>query len=92
MPGSSRCALHQSDLTRTDTRPSSSARGYDREWQRIRNTVMTEQPICQRCGVKPARDVHHLRPLRHGGTHDRANLVSLCRGCHLKVERQAVTR
>ena len=85
-----RCHVHR--VKRIDTRPSSSARGYDREWQRIRTDVITEQPICQRCGVRPARDVHHIRPLRQGGTHDRANLVALCRGCHLSVERQAVTR
>ena len=88
--GASRCVRHH--RVRVDARPSSAARGYGAEWQERRKEVIDEHPICQRCGVKPARDVHHLRALRQGGTHERGNLIALCRSCHLSVERQAVTR
>ena len=87
-----RCHRHQ--VVRVDTRPSSSARGYDREWQRIRAEVLADQPWCSGCGGK-AIEVHHIRALRQGGNHDRSNLTPLCLSCHRKVtaaERQAVTR
>ena len=89
-----RCHVHR--IVRIDTRPSSEDRGYTSEWRRhIRPAVLAEHPICQRCNVKPARDVHHIRALRQGGTHDRANLLALCVSCHRKVtaaERQAALR
>ena len=51
---------------------------------------------CVQCGapakkldpVKGVRlDVHHVKPVGQGGTDDDANLVSLCRKCHNRVER-----
>lgn len=54
---------------------------YGGEWKRIRAAHLDEYPYCAKCGA-PATDVHHIRPLRQGGTHDESNLQSLCRACH----------
>lgn len=37
---------------------------------------------CERCGVGVRIDVHHIKPLRLGGTNDYRNLLLLCRTCH----------
>jgi len=69
-------------------RPSRSARGYDRRWQKIRRMQLTREPLCQDCKdngrVMMAVEVHHIVALRDGGTHDFENLRSLCKTCHSK--------
>ncbi len=30
-------------------------------------------------------EVHHIIPVSKGGTHDRSNLMSLCKSCHNKI-------
>ena len=43
-------------------------------------------PLCEMCEkeerLTPVAEVHHILPLSHGGTHDKANLMSLCKPCH----------
>jgi len=78
---------------RPDHRPSPSLRGYDRRWQKIRGMVLAESPLCadphgthaERGEVVLATEVHHIRPLRDGGTHRRSNLMPLCKSCHSKI-------
>jgi hypothetical protein len=53
---------------------------YDARWQRVRRAQLQRQPRC-RCGAR-ATEVHHRLPLYQGGTHDPANLESLCVDCH----------
>lgn len=69
---------------------------YGRAWKRIRDRHIREHPMCEEClerGIfKPAEEVHHKVPLSDGGTHDRNNLVSLCRSCHMKAHGQLGTR
>jgi 5-methylcytosine-specific restriction enzyme A len=73
-----RCRTH----ARTpQPRPSKVARGYDREWQRIRAAQLRRQPECEMCG-EPATDVDHILPLRKGGDNGVGNLQSLCKRCH----------
>ena len=64
-------------------------RGYDGEWQKLRQVKLANNPLCQHCltqGVtRQATDVDHIRPFN--GKHDPlrlmyANLQSLCRACH----------
>ena len=45
-------------------------RRYGRPWSRIR---------------VPVEEVHHKLPLAEGGTHDRDNLISLCKSCHARI-------
>lgn len=64
-------------------------RRYGRAWKRIRDTYAKNHPMCERClanGVYvPVEEVHHIKPLAEGGTHDRGNLISLCKSCHSKI-------
>ena len=62
---------------------------YGRAWKRIRDRYAAEHPLCERCleegRVTLMEEVHHILPVSRGGTHDRANLMSLCRSCHNKI-------
>lgn len=45
---------------------------------------------CEWCGTTSedrALDVHHIVPIRTGGSHHEDNLMALCRSCHSKIER-----
>jgi len=90
--GSAYCAECGRARRRPDPRPSAARRGYDSRWRRLRRMVLAEQPLCRRClergEVRLAEHVHHLRPLVAGGTHERDNLMPLCRKCHAEVHRR----
>ncbi|QOQ39385.1 HNH endonuclease [Trueperella pecoris] len=61
-------------------------RRYDHRWRKIRTAYVQAHPLCEDCldagRFTPAAEVHHILPLAHGGTHDLANLRSLCKPCH----------
>ena len=69
---------------------------YGRSWKRIRDRYISEHPLCEDClsrGIyRPAEEVHHKLPLADGGTHEKNNLVSLCRSCHMKAHGVLGTR
>ena len=62
---------------------------YGRAWKRIRDRYISTHPLCEQCEkygkVTPAQEVHHIRPLSQGGTHDFDNLMSLCTSCHSEI-------
>lgn len=62
---------------------------YGRVWSRIRASYAKEHPFCELCFEKgiivPVQEVHHKLPLAEGGSHDRGNLMSLCKSCHAKL-------
>lgn len=64
-------------------------RKYGRAWKRIRDSYVKMHPFCEKCyerGVLvPVDEVHHKIPISQGGTHDKNNLMSLCRSCHNKI-------
>lgn len=64
-------------------------RRYGRAWKRIRDSYVSTHPFCELCfekGIIVAVDeVHHRLPLTEGGTHERSNLISLCKSCHAKI-------
>jgi len=64
-------------------------RGYDSKWRAIRRRYLIAYPLCLECmrtgGLEPATEVHHIVPIRDGGTNDYGNLVSLCKSCHSKI-------
>ncbi len=72
---------HLNKTRKPDTRPSASARGYDRKWQRIRAQYLRAHPDCVECG-EPATDVDHIITLADGGTHRWSNLQSFCHRHH----------
>jgi phage associated protein len=57
---------------------------YGAAWRKIRAAYVA--PLCEMCEkeerLTPVAEVHHILPLSHGGTHDKANLMSLCKPCH----------
>lgn len=64
-------------------------RRYGRAWKRIRDSYISQHPLCEECEKKgkliKAEEVHHILPLSRGGTHDRANLMALCKSCHSAI-------
>ena len=64
-------------------------RRYGRAWKRIRDSYASEHPFCEQCykqgKLVPVEQVHHIKPLAEGGTHERSNLISLCASCHAKI-------
>jgi 5-methylcytosine-specific restriction protein A len=59
---------------------------YGRAWKRIRDRYIAAHPLCEQCErngrLTPAQEVHHIKPLAAGGTHDAVNLMALCSSCH----------
>ena len=42
--------------------------------------------MCEENGrLTSAEEVHHILPISLGGTHDKSNLMSLCKSCHNKI-------
>ena len=53
-------------------------------WKKLRDRMVRQNPVCERCSVAPSADVHHIQPLVEGldGAYSRRNLICLCRNCH----------
>lgn len=64
-------------------------RRYGRVWKRIRDAHVSRFPYCQKClesgKLVPVAEVHHIKLLAEGGTHERSNLISLCKSCHARI-------
>lgn len=64
-------------------------RRYGRAWKRIRDSYAASHPMCEICLEKgvytPTEEIHHMKPLSQGGTHDRDNLKALCKTCHARI-------
>ena len=62
---------------------------YGRAWKRIRDKYVSQHPFCEVCyesGVLvKTEEVHHKIPLSEGGTHDKSNLIALCKSCHSRI-------
>jgi len=60
---------------------------YGRRWGGIRNKYLGIHPFCEYEGCdKVAVEVHHIIPLKAGGTHSMNNLQALCKRHHTLVE------
>jgi 5-methylcytosine-specific restriction protein A len=69
-------------------------------WVKLRHTVLTEHPLCQRCEadgkIVSAVEVHHIQPVEYGMTHgdkkalmfDEGNLIALCHACHVAIHKE----
>jgi len=71
-------------------RASASDRGYDNTWRKIRKRYIQDHPWCvehlKNGKYVPAQEVHHIKPISEGGTHDESNLMTLCKSCHSKID------
>ena len=53
----------------------------------IRSQVLDrDRRTCTNCGKKSKLQVHHIVPIRKGGSDDLDNLITLCSKCHAQVE------
>jgi len=83
---SGRCNRHAASLARAhdERRGSSSERGYDAKWRRIRARALRLEPLCRFCfavgRITAAREVDHI----DGDSSNNAdvNLRPLCKPCH----------
>lgn len=62
---------------------------YGSRWKKIRDRYIAAHPLCEEClkedKVTAAEEVHHIKPLRQGGTHAGENLMALCKPCHSRI-------
>jgi len=59
-------------------------------WKELRKLIyQRDNWTCQMCGKKCHKDIqcHHIIPERSGGNHTPENLITLCRSCHIKVDK-----
>ena len=69
---------------------------YDRKWRKIRKSYLSVNPLCEQC-LKEGKyvravEVHHKLLLSKGGTHDKDNLMALCKSCHSKIHAKSGDR
>lgn len=64
-------------------------RRYGRAWKRIHDKYAMEHPFCELCYergiIVPTEEIHHRKPLSEDGTHDRSNMIALCKSCHSQI-------
>jgi hypothetical protein len=78
------------------SRPSASARGYNRRWRRLRRLVLACKPLCAdpfgfhaaEGSVEVAIAVDHIVPKSCGGRDALDNLQGLCASCHSRKTAQ----
>ena len=79
-----RCPTHEAQKARAINadRGSAASRGYGPDWRRLRDDVLSREPLCRACAVegivRPADSVDHVIPKSRGGTNDLSNLQPLC--------------
>lgn len=86
------CEEHQkvmNDRYNKYERPYNSSVRYGASWRKRRNKYIKEHPLCEEClkegKITVATEVHHIIPIKDGGTHDYDNLMSLCKSCHSRI-------
>ncbi|WP_234287340.1 HNH endonuclease signature motif containing protein [Anaerococcus obesiensis] len=61
----------------------------------IRKRYINKHPIRERCLkeniMKKVEHVHYIKPLSVGGSHDKINLMSVCKYCHSKIHAEIET-
>lgn len=63
------------------------------KWTRLSRQIRCERPICEEClnkggPLKPSQEVHHIVKVQSNPNlaFDPANLMALCKECHLEIE------
>jgi 5-methylcytosine-specific restriction protein A len=74
-----------------DNRGTSTERGYDAQWQKVRRVKLNSDPLCEvhteRGYVVVAVLVHHIKPVSEYPELRlvKSNLMSLCNECHEEI-------
>lgn len=58
------------------------------EWSALRRGILLRDPMCRICGLRPSKEVHHIRPRFLKGKNHPRNLIGLCLECHDEVHRR----
>ena len=62
---------------------------YGWHWRKLRQRYVANHPLCEQClkdgRYVPVDEVHHIKSVDEGGTHEDDNLISLCQSCHTKT-------
>jgi len=62
---------------------------YGSAWHKARARYVLSHPLCEQClkegRLRAVDEVHHIVPVKKGGTDAEENLMSLCRSCHNKI-------
>lgn len=76
-------------LYNTYQRPVEHKKRYGNNWHRIRNAYFKEHQYCEICKrngkLVIGEQVHHIIPLKEGGSNEWSNLMTLCRCCHSRL-------
>ena len=90
--GARYCPEHQQQVNHNYEkygRDRSAKKKYGHAWKRIRDKYAAEHPFCELCFQRgilvPTEEIHHIKPLAEGGTHDSCNLIALCKSCHSQI-------
>lgn len=82
--GAKRTTKERADYDRE--RGSAASRGYGRNWQALREMILSAEPLCRECAkqglVIVATEVDHIIPKKQGGEDSEDNLQPLCHSCH----------
>lgn len=89
------CEKHKKETNRKYEkykRDTETSKRYGRKWRKIRKKYIAEHPLCEICfknkRMVNADHVHHIKPLKEGGTNDEENLMSLCISCHSRIHKR----
>lgn len=89
MDGSARHTKQENRRYERYQRDPATKHRYGRAWQRIRDRYTAAHPFCEECykrgALTPTEEIHHIKPLSHGGTHAENNLMALCKPCHSRI-------
>jgi 5-methylcytosine-specific restriction protein A len=87
------CEKHKKQVGRDYERykrDAGTAKRYNAEWRKVRTRYIAAHPLCKMCEKEgrftPAEQIHHIIPLKDGGTNDFTNLMSVCKSCHNRIE------
>ena len=84
--------LKQSRAVTDAERGTSSERGYDHHWSKVRKMFLSQQPLCEECAkkniIKSAEIVHHKDRNPHNNDFD--NLEPVCADCHHVIHKDDV--
>lgn len=72
---------------KTDARRRNQSFYHSQKWRRMRNSILSEQPLCRMClhegRYTEATIVDHIQPINEGGSKlERDNLQPLCEKHH----------
>lgn len=79
--------MWEKSVLRSMVRDIMSRDSYPDNWDSIRHEVYERDNYqCCNCGRSELElHAHHIVPLSKGGTNNKDNLITVCRGCHMAI-------